>query len=391
MTQPTQDARDKPLRLAILGTRGIPARHGGFETFAEFLAVYLVERGWDVTVYCQSDVAGEDRVSTWKGVTLHTLGVSWTGSPGSILFDWKSTWRAAAGDRLVLVLGYNTAIFSILYWLRGRTHVFNMDGIEWKRAKWSKPIKAWFYINERIAYRLGDVLIADHPQIARHLTRRVGRRAISVIPYGSRLVRNASPDPLAALGVEPGQYALVVARAEPENSIREIVQAFSRVRRAMKLVVLGTYAPDTNPYHREVLSCASEDVLFPGAIYDPDIVDSLRCHCALYVHGHQVGGTNPSLVEAMGAGNPVLAHDNPFNRWVAGDAQAFFADTDTCAARLDVLLENPDLRAGMAEQSRLRHAEAFTWDHVLAQYEALLTAAAKGKRASIRRPLEETA
>jgi glycosyltransferase involved in cell wall biosynthesis len=177
---------------------------------------------------------------------------------------------------------------------------------------------------------------------------------------------------LQDIGVEPGGYAIVIARPEPENSLLEIVGAFSGRPRRHKLVVLGDMRPETSSYHRKVMALAGTEVIFAGAIYDADVLATLRTQAALYIHGHQAGGTNPSLIEAMAAGLPVLAHDNRFNRWVAGAAAAYFSDETACAAAIDGLLDAPDRRRAMSHQARARHQEAFTWEAICAQYEVLL-------------------
>ena len=177
--------------------------------------------------------------------------------------------------------------------------------------------------------------------------------------------------PVRALGLEPGRYLTLIARAEPENSILEVVTGFSAAPRGLKLVVLGNYQPG-NAYHRAVKAAASDEVVFTGAIYDPTVVQALRFHSLAYVHGHQVGGTNPSLVEALGAGNPVLAHANPYNRWVAGDSASYFSSGAEFAQRLEELATNQSLQQERQQHSRARHAEAFTWQMILDQYEQLL-------------------
>ena len=134
--------------ICILGTRGVPAAHGGFETFAEYLALYLVKRDWKVTVYCQQDEAGIIHEDNWHGVHRVHIPVTSQGPFGTIIFDWKSTLHASGKKDLILTLGYNTALFCVLYRMRGLTNLINMDGIEWKRAKWSRPIKIWFWLNE---------------------------------------------------------------------------------------------------------------------------------------------------------------------------------------------------------------------------------------------------
>ena len=239
------------------------------------------------------------------------------------------------------------------------------------RAKWGPVAKAWFWMNERAGCWLGNHLVADHPQIAAHLATRVAASKITTIAYGADAVTAAPVEAVQALGLEPGRFLTVVARAEPENSILQVVQGFSAQPRGYQLAVLGHY-DDANTYHRAVKGAASAEVRFVGAIYDKPVVRALRFHSAAYVHGHQVGGTNPSLVEALGASNPVIAHDNRFNRWVAGDGAVYFDGADAFSACMDDLLVNPEKLQAMRAGSRERFHEAFTWPDVLAQYETLL-------------------
>ncbi|WP_298051671.1 DUF1972 domain-containing protein [uncultured Paenalcaligenes sp.] len=361
-------------RLLILGTRGVPANHGGFETFAEALSTYLVQKGWRVTVYCQEDWNRTTMYETmWGRVRRVHIPVKQTGALGTIIFDLKAALHARKQPTMALTLGYNTAIFNVLQRLRGKANLFNMDGIEYRRAKWGPVAKLWFWVNERIACWTGTHLIADHPDIKAHLATRTREKRITMIPYGADVITDSSTAPLHEFGLESGKFSTVIARPEPENSILEIVQGFSQQPRGHTLVVLGDF-DENNTYHQQVLASASSEVKFLGAIYDKPTVRVLRYHSYLYVHGHQVGGTNPSLVEALGAGNPVLAHDNPFNRWVAGaDAAVYFSDSASCAAQFTDLLDHPDHALAMKKAARLRHAEQFTWELVLAEYEKLLT------------------
>lgn len=358
--------------VRILGTRGVPAAHGGFETFAEHLAPYLVARGWQVTVYCQRDGAGEIFEDAWKGVRRVHIPVKQAGARSTIIFDWKSTLHAAREAGLVLTLGYNTAMFGAAYRLKGITNLINMDGIEWRRRKWSALERAWLYLNERAGCWLGDHLIADHPRIKAHLATRIAAAKITMIPYGSDRIESHDSSVLAQYGLRPNSYVMVIARPEPENSVLEIVAAFSRKPRGKKLVVLGTYNPDHVSYHKRVLEAAGSEVMFTGALYDKQVVSALRFHSLLYAHGHQVGGTNPSLVEAMGAGSAVLAHSNYFNHWVAGPGARYFDDEQECAEQFDAILSDPAEIERMRKASHARHAAAFTWDKVLKDYEDLL-------------------
>lgn len=357
--------------LRILGIRGIPAAHGGFETFAEQLALYLVGRGWRVIVYCQEDDPGTPMHDEWNGVERIRLHAAAPGARGTMQFDWLAIRDAAKHQDLCLTLGYNTALFCAWLRLRGVRNVINMDGLEWSRAKWGPAAKAWLWLNERAGCWLGNHLIADHPQIAKHLATRAPVDKISTIPYGAMPVHEAPHDALPALGLEPGRYLTLIARPEPENSVLEVVQGFSHQQRGVQLAVLGRYDPAV-PYHAAVIKAAGPEVRMLGAIYDAPLVRALRFHSLAYVHGHQVGGTNPSLVEALGAGNAVLAHDNRFNRWVAGSAAQYFDDALGFDDRLGRWLQDQETQHEMRQASRARFREAFTWAEVLERYEELL-------------------
>ena len=361
--------------ISIMGIRGVPARHGGFETFAERLAPFLVANGWAVTVYCQEDKdVNTFRESTWQGVRRVHIGVGADTALNTIRFDWVSISHAIR-DRpsIVLTLGYNTAAFGLRLRLAGIPNVLNMDGIEWSRKKWGPMARAWLYANDWAGCLSATHLIADHPEIARHLESRVAPRKITVIPYGAAAADDIGIEPLEAFGLKSGRFVTVIARPEPENSILEIVQAFSARERGLELVVLGNFKPESFPYHANVVASASKEVRFLGAIYDQTVVKALRRHCLLYIHGHRVGGTNPSLLEAMGAGNPVLAHDNRFNRWAASDGAEYFADATSCRDALNRLLGDEAKRGQLASANLDRALGTFAWRDVLMAYGSLLT------------------
>jgi glycosyltransferase involved in cell wall biosynthesis len=361
---------DKTVR--ILGTHGVPASYGGFETAAENVALFLRDQGWRVVVYCQVEGRGPVTTDTWRGLQRVLVPVDREGWLGTSEFDWRSITHAAAHDDICLTFGYNTAVFNVVQRVLGIPNVINMDGIEWSRARWGKLRQAILYTNERIGCVVGNRLIADHPVIATYLRGRAPARKITTVTYGAHAVTDAPTDLVTAYGLTPGRYLTLVARPIPENSILEIVQGFSRRHRGVDLVVLGGYKPEVDDYHRAVQAAASDEVRFPGGIYDADVVSALRFHSLAYVHGHTVGGTNPSLVEALGAGNPVIAHDNPYNRWVAQDAALWFSTPDDVDAAVDRLVADPALVARLGAAARARHASEFTWEHVAGQYEELL-------------------
>lgn len=367
-----QAAQPKPV-LRILGTRGVPAAHGGFETFAEQLALHLVAQGWRVVVYCQEEGRGPCVQDVWQGVERVRIPVAGNGAKSTIVFDWLATRHAARQRELCLTLGYNTALFCALLRFKGVPNLINMDGIEWSRAKWGPLAKSWFWLNDWAGCWLGDHLVADHPEIKAHLATRVRADKITTIAYGAERIAAADEAPVRALGLQPGQYLTLIARPEPENSILEVVSAFSRQRRGVRLAVLGNYVPE-QAYHQAVKAAASDEVSFLGAIYDKTVVQALRFHSLAYVHGHQVGGTNPSLVEALGAGNAVIAHDNRFNRWVAGQGARYFDSVAGLDALLGELLADPTALAAMRAASRTRFEAALTWPKILGAYEQLLRA-----------------
>lgn len=359
-------------KLFILGIRGLPAMHGGFETFAERLALHLVGRGWNISVYCQVSGSGKIYSTSWQGIKLIHVPVKGEGSLSTIYFDWKCILHALSQHGLFLTLGYNTAVFNILQRCIGQVNVINMDGIEWRRQKWGRLAKAWFWLNERIACWVGSHLVADHPKIKEHLATRIRSEKITMIPYGGDCVLQANVSLLVPFGLRPNGFSVIIARPEPENSILEMVRAFSSSRRDHMLVVLGNFDWEKNAYHALVKQAASAEVLFPGAIYDIQIVQSLRFYSKFYMHGHRVGGTNPSLVEALGAQCAVIAHDNEFNRWVAGDSAAYFDSEQDCSQLFDTLLSDEDAVINMKSSGFDRYRELFTWPKILTEYEELL-------------------
>ena len=388
-----KDAKRLRPCVSILGIRGVPAGHGGFETFTARLAPQLVSSGWDVTVYCQEDEAPPAAPSgpghsawesTWEGVKRVHLQVGPDTPLNSIKFDLRCI--ADVLERrpdLVLILGYNTAIFALRLRLAGIPTVFIMDGVEWQRDIWGLIARAWLYMNDWAACLIACHLIADHPQIERHLESRVRRGKITVIPYGADILEPAPDDPrhaaeLRNVGLSSMKYATLIARAEPENSVLELVRAFSARPRGIKLAVLGSYEPNKVAYHAKVLAAAGPEVIFLGAIYDISVVQNLRRHCLLYLHGHRVGGCNPSLLEAMGAGNPVLAHRNRFNCWVAGQGARYFLGVQDCDLMLTAMLRDPAELLSKGQINRRRAGDIFNWSDVLQSYGELLADARSG-------------
>ena len=360
--------------VLILGTRGIPAAHGGFETFAQQFAQYLQANGWNPSVYCQADhlAGGTDVVEDqWNGINRIMIPSRNGGSFASIRYDLRCVLDASRRPGKILLLGYNTAVFALLLSLRGREVIINMDGLEWQRPKWSRAARAWLWLNERIAAKLSTTMVADHPEIKAHLAQIAPVSKVVMIPYGAPAVTEADEAPLRGLGLAPRSFYVCISRIEPENSQLDLVRAFAAVPRQQTLVMLGKLDP-SNAYHRAVRQAAGPNVCFTGPIYDKATLASLRVHAAAYCHGHTVGGTNPSLVEALGAGCAVIAHDNKFNRWTAGAGQFFFQDVASCRAVFDQVGSDPGLLETARAAARQQHRSKFQLDDVLGRYERLI-------------------
>jgi len=366
--------RPAKLRIAILGARGIPASYGGFETFAEQLSIRLVERGHEVTVYAEtSESSVED--TFYQGVRVrHKRRPRW-GAASVLAYDCACLWDARRGYDLVYMLGYGAAwacwwprVFGVPVWI-------NVDGLEWARSKWGRAARIYLRCMEWVASRVATRLIADAEAIALRFRETYPKGApSSFIAYGAELVQDRDVDPsvLSAWGLKPRRYMLVVARPEPENHILEIVQGYEMHGGDWPLVIVGDVSGAT-AYQQQLRQHASERVRFVGGIYDNGQLASLRVHAACYLHGHSVGGTNPSLLEALACGNWVIAHDNPFNREVARDAADYFATPEQLARSLDLVVGQSDaMLPQRSQRARDIVSEHYTWDGIADAYEALM-------------------
>lgn len=361
--------------IYLIGVRGIPNRYGGFERLIEVLAPHLVRQGHRVTVFCEVDVQpGEPKPQDdlWEGVHRRYVSVRCSGPLGTIEYDWRS-FRAVPAGAIALIFGYGTGIFQKRLRRLGIRHAVNMDGIEWQRAKWGRWARSWLRFNERAAARHANLLIADHPQIQAYLQHEFGVSA-TMIAYG---IDDAALSPVESVLTHPLLeqypdlgYFLIVARPEPENQIHVLLDAYARSRRVLPMVVLGNFG--ANDYGRH-LRQQHPEVHFAGGVYDARVLDALRRRSALYLHGHSVGGTNPSLIEAMAAGALVVAHDNVFNRWVMGDAGGmFFKHAADLQLQLDRAPLEPQERNAFVQAARQRCGEQFRWADILAAYDTIV-------------------
>ena len=247
-----------------------------------------------------------------------------------------------------------------------------MDGLEWKRRKWSLFVKLWFFFNWLVAYWAGTRLIADHPAIEARLQSMVKTTKVSMIPYSSFEAESHDFGRIRLLGLEENGYWYTACRIEPENNVLETVLAFGRRPRTSRLVVLGVLSKN-NSYHARIIAAANHSVEFMGPIYDRDLLRSFRYFARGYVHGHSVGGTNPSLIEALSAGNVIVAHDNEFNRWTAGDQQHFFSDVAEADKILTCLEADDRSKFAAGKAARDRFVSQFETTKVMGAYEQLFS------------------
>ncbi|HEY3439020.1 MAG TPA: DUF1972 domain-containing protein [Actinotalea sp.] len=374
-----------PLRIALIGTRGVPARYGGFETAVEEVGRRLAERGHDVVVYCRAPDApdapdGAPRPTEHLGMRLVHLPAVRSRSLETLSHTALSVAHVLA-HRVDAAFVFNAANSPLLPALRlaripVATHV---DGLEWKRAKWGGTGRRYYRVAESLAVRWSDALIADAAGIAEYYDEEFGAPTRQ-IAYGAPVVGQASHR-LGELGLEPAGYHLVVARFEPENHVEVAVRGYAGSSAALPLVVVGS-APYAHEYTQAVHAAADERVRLLGGVWDAELLDQLFANALTYVHGHSVGGTNPALLRAIGAGTATIAYDVRFNREVLGELGRYFRSPADVARQVEAAEADPDETLSRGSALRTRALD-YTWDEVTDGYERLAQDLA---RRSVRRP-----
>jgi glycosyltransferase involved in cell wall biosynthesis len=355
------------MRIALLGTRGIPANYGGFETFAEELATRLAARGHDVAVYCR-----ERHPSPWRGVRLVYLPTIRHKYFDTLFHTFLSTLHLLAHrvDAALYCNGAN-ALFTIAPRVMGIPVALNVDGIERRRKKWNVLARLWFFASERISTLFPNKMVSDARVIERYYLTRYGKPSV-FIPYGADMRREESDGALRELGLERSEYFLYVSRFEPENHALQVRCAFEKVATPMKLALVGT-APHAHAYVAEVRATSDPRIVIPGGIYGLGYRE-LGSHCFAYVHATEVGGTHPALIEAMGRGALVIYRNTPENAEVCADAGLPFKDEETLASRMREALAMPEAeRERYRRRAAERVASLYRWDDVTDRYETLLT------------------
>lgn len=360
--------RDTPRdrSVVIIGTRGYPSYYGGFETAVRKLAPYLVDSGWDVTVYGRpGSVDGSDPTSDKRVKTVETKGIE-TKSLSTLTYGLTSVLHAILHKPdVAIVMNVANGFWLPLLRLRGIKSIVNVDGIEWERAKWGLLAKTIFKLGAKFTAIFGNTLVADSKEIGRRWMQDFGRDTV-FIPYGGDV-----PEALPVVpNLEHRGYALMVARFVPENSVEEFFAAVPDIAQKYPVVIVGSsgYGGPLDEA-AEGLAKSHENVHWLGHISDDAKLLSLWQHCGTYFHGHSVGGTNPALVQAMACGAPTLARDTVYNREVLGDSANFTTPTPKGILRdMTRMLASPAAQSRASEAALSRAQETYTWEKVCSAY-----------------------
>ena len=382
------------MRIAMLGTRGVPAQYGGFETAVEEIGQRLVQRGHEVTVYCR----GADRptADSHLGMRLVHLPCLKGKSVETLSHTAGSALHLLTHRRHDVAIVFNAANAPFLPLLRmsGTPVAVHVDGLEWRRAKWGGAGRRYYRWAESYAVRWADALIADAQGIADYYRDEFGADT-ELLSYGAPIQTSPASDRLAELGVTRRGYHLVVSRFEEENHVEEIVAGYRHSRAELPLLVVGS-APYADAYRARIRQAAGSDprIRMLGSLWDQEQLDQLYANCLTYLHGHSVGGTNPSLLRAMGAGADVIAFDVGFNREVLGEFGRYFTFPGDLSSLLFAAEALPEEAVERGHHFRTRAANRYDWLEVAAGYEQLckqldsgesVRGAASGRRRSATR------
>ena len=363
----------RPMRVAMIGLRGIPHTYGGGEEFVLHVAPRLSARGHDVIVYCRSGYY-PDREPTWHGVQRVFYPAPEHKSLGQFVHSTFATVDASLRNLdLVYVHTLPSGPHTLLPWLLRRKIVVNVDGMDWARAKWGPVGKAYFRAATRIVLRTATALINDAQAMRQYYLDHYGRDSY-FIAYGAEIQTSSHPEILDQYGVRPQDYYLIASRLVPENNADLIIRAFLRTPSTRQLLVAGT-ANYRSKWLDDLRELNDPRVRFLGHIGDPEHVKELHCNCYAYLHGHSLGGTNPALLKALGCGNCVVALDTPFNREVLVAPEGttygllFPKDVDALTALLTSLDRDETQAAALRARAPDRIRQAYTWDFIADEYE----------------------
>ena len=358
------------MKVAILGTRGIPNHYGGFEQFAEYLSSGLVELGHEVYVY--NSHTHPYQLKLWKGVNIiHKYDPeNKIGTVGQFIYDFNCIRDCRHRNfDIILQLGYTSSSIWGRWLPKQAIIITNMDGLEWKRTKYSKPVQRFLKYAEKLGIKYSDFLVADSIGIKRYLKDKYQVQA-RYIPYGATIFRHPSMNFIKPYASEPYSYDMLIARLEPENSLDIILEGVSASSTSRIFLVIGNYLSAYGTYLKNKYE--GEKIKFIGTIYDMDILNNLRYYSNLYLHGHTVGGTNPSLLEAMASYALVVAHHNEFNSSILDNDAFYFTDCKQVQLILETVKKNTP-KAQLKINSNIEKVnKLYTWEKIIKDYEQMM-------------------
>ena len=353
------------MKIAILGTRGIPNNHGGFEQFAEYLSKHLADKGHQIYVYNSHTHPYQNTL--WNQVNIiHCKDPEdRIGTAGQFIYDLNCILDSRKRNfDVILQLGYTSS--SIWGWLLPKTAVIitNMDGLEWKRSKYSKPVRGFLKVAERLAIKFSDFLISDSLGIQEYLEKKYARNS-KFIAYGANTFNTPSDKILVKYKVQKYQYNMLVARLEPENNIMTILDGIVLSRTKTPFLVIGKHMTKYGEFLKDRYK-ATKNIVFVGGVYNLEDLNNLRYHSNLYFHGHSVGGTNPSLLEAMASNALIVANDNVFNKSILGNDTFYFNTFEDVANKMSIKKsENQE----KINNNLAKINEHYNWEYINTQYE----------------------
>jgi len=357
------------MKIAILGTRGIPNHYGGFEQFAEYLSVGLAKRGHDITVYNSHSHPYQD--AEFNGVKIKHIydPENKIGTTGQFVYDMLCILDTRKKDfDIILQLGYTSS--SVFFDLHPKNSIVatNMDGLEWKRTKYSTKVQKFLQWAESLGAKKSDFLISDSIGIQNYLKSKYGKDSV-YIPYGSYVVDKFDESTCSEYEVEKYGYDMLIARLEPENSIEVILDGVAKSKLKRKFLVIGKHETKYGEYLKSKFADVT-NIIFVGGVYNQSKLDDLRCFSNIYFHGHTVGGTNPSLLEAMGSKALICANKNEFNSAILGDDALYFSSSTEVTQVIESVYKNDYLR--FIDNNVKKIKEIYEWETIIDQYEKFL-------------------
>jgi len=356
------------MKIAIIGTRGIPNYYGGFEQFAEYLSLGLIQFGFDVTVY--NSHSHPYRENNWKGVKIvHCYDPeNRLGTIGQFVYDLNCIIDCRKRNfDIILQLGYTSSSVWFSFWPKSKSVITtNMDGLEWKRTKYSRRVQQFLKFAEELAVKHSDHLISDSIGIQQYLNGKYGVES-TYIPYGAHLFNTPDKNVIDHFNLIPYQYDLLIARLEPENSIEIILDGVAQSKSQGTFLVIGNHETRYGEYLKEKYA-ATTNIRFIGGVYDIDKLNNIRYFSRLYFHGHTVGGTNPSLLEAMASNAFICAHDNVFNKSILGEDASYFNNSYDVAHEIEKFDKHNPGSQEKLKRNVEKISKTYAWPLIVQQY-----------------------